>query len=95
VLQVEPPADAQLRKDSKSLLNIRCADWRDQHTTWDETKQKTFYAKCMGQDCEQSLESGADKLGCRFLDGNKDGGEGKGFCYIYSTAQSWYASLRL
>ena len=87
-----------------SLLNIRCADWRDLHATWDqtkqvcprmltyadvcrrllsmltyadgcETKQKTFYAKCMAQDCEQSLEAGATTPGCRFMDGNKEGGE--------------------
>ena len=78
-LQVEPPADAQLRKDGKSLLNIRCGDWRDLHSTWDDTKQKIFYAKYMGQDCEQSLESGDKTPGCRFMDGNKAGGEGKGF----------------
>jgi hypothetical protein len=95
LLQVEPPADAQLRKDGKSLLNIRCGDWRDLHSTWDDTKQKTFYAKCMGQDCEQSLESGDKTPGCRFMDGNKAGGEGKGFCYAYNSAQMWCACVRL
>ena len=78
-LQVEPPTDAQLRKDDKSLLNIRCGDRRDLHSTWDDTKQKIFYAKYMGQDCEQSLQSGDKTPGCRFMDDNKAGGEGKGF----------------
>ncbi len=40
-----------------------------------ETKQKTFYAKCMAQDCEQSLEAGVTTPGCRFMDGNKEAGE--------------------
>jgi len=36
-----------------------CADWRDEHSTWAPQKQKEYYGKCMAQDCEQSLESGA------------------------------------
>jgi len=74
--------------ECKSLLNIRCADWRDSAHTWAPTKQQGYYASCMAQDCEQSLEGGEsnhpDLPGCRFLDGN-------GFCYAYGTAQMWCA----
>jgi len=74
----------------KSLINIRCADWRDKHHTWSENKQKDYYANCMAQDCVQSLEGGnankPDQPGCRFLDGNS-----KGFCYAYGVAQLWCA----
>ena len=69
----------------KSLLNIRCADWRDKADTWTAYKQKDFIQQCMAQDCVQSLESGSDTPGCRFLDG-------QGFCYAYNSAQMWCAN---
>lgn len=79
-----------MNKEGKSLLNIRCANWRDYHHTWAETKQKDYYANCMAQDCVQSLEGGnsnkPNEPGCRFLDGTS-----KGFCYAYGTAQLWCA----
>ena len=39
----------------------------------------------MAQDCVQSMESGSETPGCRFLDGN-------GFCYAYNSAQMWCAN---
>jgi len=69
----------------KSLLNIRCADWRDKADTFAAAKQKDYMQQCMGQDCVQSLESGSDTPGCRFLDG-------QGFCYAYNSAQMWCAN---
>jgi hypothetical protein len=99
-----PPADAITIKDAvgaalcvqdskypnecKSLLNIRCTDWRDLADSFAPTKQEVYYAGCMAQDCAQSMEGGnlnkQDQPGCRFLDYN-------GFCYIYGTAQMWCA----
>ncbi|EKX53688.1 hypothetical protein GUITHDRAFT_100664 [Guillardia theta CCMP2712] len=80
---VEGEKDANiLGSDGKSLLNIRCADWRNQRGSFAPGKQKEYYAKCMSQDCVQSLESGQETPGCRFLDAN-------GFCYAYSSAQMW------
>jgi len=75
-----PPAEAKLFDSSgKSLLNMHCASWRDKASIWDVTKQKRFMAKCMAQDCVQSLEA---RGSCRWLDGN-------GLCYAYTTAQQW------
>jgi len=80
--------DKSYPHECKSLLNIRCADWRDLAHVWAPAKQQSFYASCMAQDCVQSLEGGEsnrpDQPGCRFLDGN-------GFCYAYGTAQMWCA----
>jgi hypothetical protein len=69
----------------KSKLNIRCADWRDEADTWSSYKQKDYIEKCMAQDCVQSMESGSDTPGCRFLDG-------QGFCYYMNSAQMWCAN---
>ena len=88
-----PPDEANLvtcgtvlsNSPCSSLLNIRCADWRDKAHTWAASKQKDFIEKCMAQDCVQSLESGSDTPGCRFLDG-------QGFCYAYNSAQMWCAN---
>jgi len=41
--------DANYPHQCKSLLNIRCADWRDSADTWAPTKQEKFYAACMAQ----------------------------------------------
>ena len=56
-----PPAEAnvcEMQQDGtcKSLLNIRCADWRDKAHTWASYKQKDYIEKCMAQDCVQSME---------------------------------------
>ena len=81
----------------KSMLNIRCSDWRDGADSWEAAKQKEYIEKCMAQDCVQSLESGSpgggptaagaipETPGCRFLDG-------QGFCYAYNSAQMWCAN---
>ena len=87
-----PPAEeapysevCTMHKDGtcKSLLNIRCADWRDKADTWQASKQKDYISKCMAQDCEQSMEVGEDHPGCRFLDPTW------GFCLAYNSAQTW------
>ena len=88
-----PPTDVnvcsiQADGTCKSMLNIRCADWRDKADTWRDSKQLDYIQKCMGQDCEQSMESGSDTPGCRFLDGN-------GFCYAYNSAQTWCGNAGL
>jgi len=78
-----PPAvvpDGLYNAQGKSLVNIRCADFRDKATTMDTSKQLEFYSICMAQDCQQSLESD----NCRFLDKH-------GFCYAYGSAQKWCA----
>jgi hypothetical protein len=81
----DPPANTLFNTASKSILNIRCANWRDKKTSWSKSKQIQYYSKCMAQDCEQSLESGESTPGCRFLDEN-------GFCYAYGSAQKWCAN---
>ena len=60
---------------ARSFLNIRCANFRDKYQTWSVNKQKDYYSKCMSQDCEQSLESGKDNPGCRYVEPKW------GFCY--------------
>ena len=84
-----PPPDTLCTMQSdgtcKSLLNIRCADWRDKADTFAAAKQKTYIEECMAQDCVQSMESGKDTPGCRYLDG-------QGFCYAYNSAQMWCAN---
>mmetsp|Transcript_31775 Transcript_31775/g.64436 ORF Transcript_31775/g.64436 Transcript_31775/m.64436 type:complete len:274 (+) Transcript_31775:103-924(+) len=75
-----PPDEANLIRGGKSLLNIHCATWRDKRQTKNVHEQKRFLAKCMSQDCEQSLEG--TKGGCRFMDEN-------GLCYAYNSAQLW------
>ena len=60
---------------ARSFLNIRCANFRDKYQTWAVNKQKDYYSKCMSQDCEQSLESGKDNPGCRYVEPKW------GFCY--------------
>jgi len=86
-----PPASANvctMQSDGtcKSLLNIRCADWRDEADTWAAAKQQDYISKCMAQDCVQSLETGSDTPGCRFLD------KAWGFCFAYNSAQTWCES---
>ena len=83
--------------DCKFLINIRCADWRDQADSWNKAKQMEYLYKCMAQDCVQSLEpvdsnreaQTADGIpetpGCRYLDDSP----GSGFCYAYNAAQMW------
>ena len=88
-----PPADVmvcsmQADGTCKSMLNIRCANWRDQADTWRDSKQLDYIQQCMGQDCEQSMESGSDTPGCRFMDGN-------GFCFAYNSAQTWCGTAGL
>jgi len=79
-----PPKEAKLLGgDSKSLLNIHCATWRDHRGDKSVDEQKRFLAKCMAQDCEQSLEG--TPTGCRFMDD-------LGLCYAYETAQQWCAN---
>jgi len=80
----EPDANTLYNGQGKSILNIRCANFRDSAQTWASTKQIEYYSKCMAQDCVQSLESGDSNPGCRFLDTN-------GFCYAYGSAQTWCA----
>jgi hypothetical protein len=84
--------DTAYPNECKSLLNIRCADWRDKADYWSPSKQVKFYASCMSQDCEQSLEGGntnkPEQPGCRFLDAN-------GFCFAYGSAQMWCAGRGL
>ena len=63
------------RAIARSFLNIRCANFRDKYQTWSVNKQKDYYSKCMSQDCEQSLESGKDNPGCRYVEPKW------GFCY--------------
>ena len=50
-----PTSVCSLQNDGtcKSILNIRCADWRDEADTWALYKQKDYIEKCMAQDCEQ------------------------------------------
>jgi hypothetical protein len=86
----EPPESAGMFKNGKSLLNAKCASYRDHREKWNKNKQQQFYAKCMAADCVQSLESSdkssTDKFwenpGCRFRDK-------MGFCYAYGSAQKW------
>jgi len=69
----------------KSLLNSHCATWRDDRGSKSTYEQMRFMAKCMAQDCVQSLEPhGYSSVGCRFMDAN-------GFCFAYNTAQEWCA----
>jgi len=85
VVQVPSPEMGMLSDaNGKSLINIRCADWRDQKDVWAKAKQIEYYSKCMAQDCEQSLESGDSTPGCRFLDADNH-------CYAQSSAQLWCA----
>jgi hypothetical protein len=79
-----PEVGTLMNGKGKSLINIRCANWRDQKQTWQKSKQIEYYSKCMAQDCVQSLESGDSTPGCRFLDSNNH-------CYINSAAQKWCA----
>jgi len=76
---VLPPDSAKLMKNGKSLLNIECAKWRDDRGHKSVTAQMKMMAKCMSQDCEQSLEK---DNACRFFDKDR-------LCYAYSTAQEW------
>ena len=80
-----PPKSAALLSGTKSLLNSECAKYRDHRDNYNFVKQLKTYAKCMAQDCVQSLETGkkAANPGCRFRD------PAHGFCYIYGTAQKW------
>lgn len=76
-----PPDGTLFNGQGQSLLNSHCATWRDQHTSLSVTNQMKKMAKCMGQDCEQSLETGN---ACRFHDANR-------LCYAYDSAQQWCA----
>lgn len=84
----EPPASASLMSGTKSLINDKCASYRDNRNHWHWTKQEAYYAKCMAADCVQSLESSNnpknpwENPGCRFRDA-------LGFCYCWGTAQKW------
>jgi len=85
-----PPAEVKLCNmqadgSCKSMLNSRCASWRDHADTWSASKQLEEMQQCMSADCVQSLESGSATPGCRFLDT-------QGFCYAYNSAQTWCAS---
>ena len=82
--ETSPAAGTLFDATGKSLINIRCANWRDKKETWSKSKQIEYYSKCMAQDCVQSLESGDSTPGCRFLDSNNH-------CYAYSSAQLWCA----
>jgi len=75
----EPPASAKLMSKGKSLLNMECAKWRDKRGVKSESAQMKMMAKCMSQDCEQSLEKAN---ACRFFDSDR-------LCYAYSQAQEW------
>jgi len=82
-----PPAEAnvctmQADGSCKSMLNMYCGQWRDSADTMSSSKQKQKLEMCMAQDCQQSMESGHDTPGCRFLDSN-------GFCFAYNSAQTW------
>ena len=82
-----PPVEANLctmQADGscKSMLNMYCGQWRDSADTMSSSKQKKNLEMCMAQDCQQSMESGRDTPGCRFLDSN-------GFCFAYNSAQAW------
>jgi len=78
-----PPTSVSMLDPStgKGLLNAHCATWRDQRDSKSVTDQKRFMAKCMAQDCEQSLESPSTGS-CRWLDDN-------GLCYNNNAAQQW------
>jgi hypothetical protein len=79
-----PPASANLfakNDPAKSLLNMECSKWRDQRGSKNFAWQAKTMAKCMDQDCAQSLE---EDNGCRFHDSNR-------LCYAYSSAQVWCA----
>jgi len=74
----------------KSVLNYFCASWRDDYQTAASSlddKPNKFLAKCMSQDCQQSLAGNSQSYSnyCRFLDPN-------GFCYSYKEAQVWCAN---
>ena len=83
-----PPAGANILSGAKSILNEKCAGYRDERDQFSYTKQKTQYAQCMAADCVQSLESSNNAAkpwenpGCRFRDA-------LGFCYAYGSAQKW------
>lgn len=78
---IDPPPGILTNSAGKSILNAHCASWRDLRTSWATTKQLNMFAKCMGQDCVQSLEA---TNACRFMDDNQ-------LCYAYPTAQQWCA----
>jgi len=75
----DPPDDVDL-----SMLNSRCATFRDTAASSGTFVQLEDYSKCMAQDCVQSMETGDDTPGCRFLDAH-------GFCFAYNSAQTWCA----
>jgi len=80
----EGPAPAPpMPKDLSTGLNIKCSDWRDGRSGKPPDDQKTLLAKCMAQDCEQSL--GANKKTCRWTDSN-------GLCYNNQPTQEWCAA---
>jgi hypothetical protein len=54
--------------DCKFMLNIRCADWRDDAATYNKAKQEAYLSQCMSQDCVQSLEP---------VDGSRDSTTGE------------------
>jgi len=68
------------------MLNYFCNYWRNNRKFLSIEDQKRFLAKCMVQDCEQSL-SGSEVFGnhCRYLDSN-------GLCYAFKQAQVWCGS---
>jgi len=72
----------------KSNLNGKCGDYRDTKTSLTYFNQMLLLAKCMAQDCKQSLTPKAGAVGagnfCRFRDA-------LGLCYVYMTAQMWCA----
>ena len=65
----------------KAILNSHCASWRDKQGQKSFAWQAKTMAKCMAQDCEQSLKK---NNGCRFMDDDR-------LCYAYSSAQLWCA----
>jgi len=82
----DPPSEVCTKQSDgtcKALLNIRCADWRDKADTFSKSKQLDYIQQCMGQDCEQSMETGSDTPGCRFMENTY------GFCFAYNSAQTW------
>jgi len=85
-LNAFPPDSNMLFKvkdPNQSLLNSFCAQWRDESSQKGFAWQVETMAKCMVQDCQQSLEDG--KNGCRFVDKS-------GLCFAYASAQLWCSS---
>lgn len=71
-----PPLPPELFKNGKSLINMNCKKYRDGVLAIEGhqagfASQARWMAKCMAEDCVQSLET----IGCRWLSKNR-------FCYL-------------